>query len=382
MRKLFGAGLAVLTMAALAGHGALAAGYALRTLPSLGPTQPSLAHVMTPSGVAIGESTVNESCPLSQWVACLVDGHTDKQPRAVLWTAHDREPRPLRCLDTTLAPNASWDLPCEAASVNSHGTMVGRSYAGFAAEGRQRPVLWRHPMAAAVDLTPRLEGLPEYDSARAVGINDFGWVLGRARHKGSAAEYAFLLRGKQAQLLSGTGAVAVRPVAINNQIAIGEGRYDEDGQSGVVIWSLEGGATALRSISSPVDHVYASGLSAAGHITGAYWAPLGGHNTQAYLWYQGRAQSLPTDPGHDSRGHSVNAAGQVVGTHCAPGQDIRGCRATLWEGGIRHDLNRMATPPAGHVLVDARSINDHGQIVGWMMSPSGRMHGFLLNPLP
>jgi hypothetical protein len=381
--KSIGAGLAVLTMAALACHAAEAAGYRLRTLAPIGSVHASLAHVLSPSGVALGESTVMQRCPLSQWVACLVYGHTDKQPRAVLWSEHAPDPLAVRCLDATLAANATWDLPCEAMAINGKGVMVGRSYAGMSAEGTHVPVLWRSSTAAPVDLTPRLAGLPDHDSARAVGVNDEGAILGRARLKGtSSTEYAFLLRDGLAQVLPNAGAVAVRPVAINGTLAIGEGRFGGDGQSGVILWTLGGGTSVLRSVNSPVDHVYASGLSSAGHVTGAYWAPLEGRSTQGYVWHQGWVQSLHTDPGHDSRGHSVNAGGLVVGTHCAPFQDIRGCRASLWTNGVRQDLNKLANPPAGHVLLDARGINDKGQIVGWMMAPSGVMLGFLLNPTP
>lgn len=385
--KSFRAGLAVLTAAALASHGAWAAGYRLSILAPLPASQTSLAHVLTPSGGVLGESTVTQRCPLSQWVACLVYGHTDRQPRATFWSdrsdsAAQAVPRTLRCLDATLAAIVTWDLPCEALGVNSRGMMVGRSYAGMGAEGAHRPVLWRGPASPPIDLSPRLQDLPPHDSARAVAINEEGVILGRARIRDSSSEYAFLLRDGLPQLLPNAGAVAVRPVAINGTMAIGEGRFDGDGQSGVIVWQLGGGVGTVRAIASPVDHVYASGLSSAGHVTGAYWAPRQGHATQAYLWHQGHAAALQTDPGHDSRGHSVNAAGQVVGTQCAARQDIRGCRASLWTNGIRQDLNALATPPAGHVFVDARAINDRGQIVGWMRGPAGLMQGFLLTPLP
>jgi uncharacterized membrane protein len=138
--------------------------------------------------------------------------------------------------------------------------------------------------------------------------------------------------------------------------------------------------STVRGIGHHADHVYASGLSSAGHVTGAYWSPLDGHATHAYVWHQGQALPLQTDPGHDSRGHDVNAAGLVVGTQCMAGQDIRGCRASLWTQGVRQDLNELTSAPVGHVLVDARSINDQGRIVGWMMTPSGHMQGFLLTP--
>jgi len=383
LKKLPVAWLAILNLALPAVQDAAAAGYSLRAL-GAGPASPStLAHVLAPSGaLVLGESTITRRCPLSQWMACLVDGHTDHQPRAVFWQAKLPAPQPLSCLDTVLAPSATWDLPCEVSDINSQGVMVGRSYAGMNAERAQRAVMWSRPDAPPIDLAPRMASLPAFDSARAVGINDQGWVLGRARLADQHGEYAFLLRDGQAQVLPTAGAVAVRPVALNGKMALGEARYGGDGQSGVIVWHLAGGVTTLRDIASPIDHVYASGLSSAGHVTGAYWSPLEGRVTQAYLWFQGKAQGLQTDPGHDSRGHSVNAAGQVVGAHCEWGLDIRGCRASLWQDGVRHDLNGLVSLPPGQVLVDARRINDKGLIIGWMRDATGRMQGVLLTPNP
>lgn len=378
----FGLKLAIAGLAAVMGGSATAAGYSVRALAPTTASLPSYSHLLGAAGQAVGETFVRRSCPIRQWVGCMMDGHTDRQPRAVLWSPFAQRPFQLQCLDATLAPHATWDKPCEPLGLNSKGALVGRSYVGSDAAGAQRPVYWPTATSPAIDLSPKLQGLPAYDSARAVGINDAGWILGRARLSGSNSEYAFLLRDGLSTALPNAGAMAVMPVAINNTMAIGEGRYDTGGRSGVIIWTLGGGTMALRSIGGADDHVYASGLSAAGHVTGAYWSPQAGSNTQAYLWHQGRVHPLATDPGHDSRGHSVNAAGEVVGTHCATGQDIRGCRATVWTHGVRRDLNELTSPPAGFTFVDARAINDQGQITGWMVDTQGLFRGFLLTPRP
>ncbi len=362
---------------------ALATGYMVKVLePGTTPKPISFGNPIGPAGMAVGDAVVSRTCPVAQWVSCRVDGHRDTQPRAMVWPASGGQPSELVCLETTLAYAVSWDKPCEAAAINNKGELVGRSYVGRDATHAQRPVLWRSAFAQPVDLSPRLQNLPAFDSARAVGINDQGWVLGRARVSGGNSEYAFILRERQAVVLSAAGALSVLPVAINNAMAIGEGRYDTGGQAGVIIWSLSGNVTALRAITTPEDHIYASGLSSAGHVTGAYWSPLAGSNTVAYVWFKGRAQPLSTDPGFESRGHSVNAQGHVVGNHCEPSADIRTCRATLWAHGQRIDLNRLAAAPAGYTLVDARAINDQGQITGWMATADGQFKGYVLTPRP
>lgn len=360
------------------------AGYLITTQAAADASLDSYANLINAQGSVLGEVYVKQGCPVSQWMTCLMDGYTQSQPRSAWWAASGDTPTLLACLSDKVSPATSWDKPCEALGMNARGVMVGRSYVSKGAfEMQARPVLWLSANSRPVDLSAQLQGLPAYASARAVGINDQGWILGRAQTAGSgSAEYAFLLRDGLPSLLPAMGASSVKAKALNATMAVGEGQYERGGQSGVIVWTLGGPVSTLRSVDGTENYVYAEGLSSAGHVAGFYWAPANKQGNRAYVWYQGRAQALPTDAGYSSVAYGVNAGGQVAGSHCRTDQDIHGCRAVIWTNSVRQDLNSLATPPAGYTFVQAKAINDQGQITGWMIDSRNHARGFSLSPHP
>lgn len=73
----------------------------------------------------------------------------------------------------------------------------------------------------------------------------------------------------------------------------------------------------------------------------------------------------------------INASGQVVGASVGPS----GARAFLWQDGVMRDLNELAGPGLGGVLVSAQHINDAGVITGRMLEQStGRTLPVVLRP--
>lgn len=380
----------ITSLAALLGSALLAlsstsasAAYSVSLLAPIAPDQNSYGNVISANGIVLGESYVKQDCPVSQWVGCLLEGYSSRQPRSVWWPVQGGAPTVLPCLSKVVSTSASWDKPCEAHAVNNRGVMVGRSYVPKGAfDIGVHPVLWLSPGSAPVDLSPQMQGLPSYLSARAVGINEQGWIIGRAQIDNRQNEYAFLLRDGLATVLPSAGALSVKARAINATMAVGDGQYERGGQSGVIVWTLGGPTTTLRTVDGSENDVHAEAISSAGHVAGFYWAPASKQGNRAYTWYQGRAQALPTDTGYSSVAYGVNAAGQVVGSHCRTDQDIHGCRAVVWTNGVRQDLNVLATPPAGFTFVQAKSINDQGQITGWMVNASNAYRGFALTPRP
>lgn len=360
------------------------AGYAVRVLPPLHGDQDSYGEIITPQGGSLGEAYVRQGCPVSQWMNCLMDGYSVRQPRSAWWAPEGGAPIEIPCLGDKASPSTSGDRPCQVHGINTRGVMVGRSYVSTRAfQVQMRPVLWLSPGSAPVDLSTQMQTLPPHVGARAVGINDQGWILGRAQMAGdSAGEFAFLLRDGLAAVLPNAGAPSVKAKALNATMAVGEGQYERGGQSGVIVWTLGGPVSTLRSVDGSENYVYAEALSSAGHVAGFYWAPANKQGNRAYVWYQGRAQALPTDAGYSSVAYGVNATGQVAGSHCRTDQDIHGCRAVIWTNGVRQDLNSLATPPAGYTFVQAKAINDQGQITGWMIDGRNRASGFTLTPRP
>lgn len=380
----------ITSFAALLGSALLAllslpavAAYGVSQLAPITPDQNSYGEVINANGIVLGETYVKQDCPVSQWVGCLVEGHSQRQPRSVWWPVQGGAPTMLPCLSKAVSTSSSWDKPCEALAINNRGVVVGRSYAPKGAfDIGLHPVLWLNPGSAPVDLSTQMQGLPPHVSARAVGINEQGWILGRAQIDSRLNEYAFLLRDGLATLLPSAGALFVKARAINATMAVGEGQYERGGQSGVIVWTLGGPTTTLRSVDGNENDVHAEAISSAGHVAGFYWAPASKQGNRAYIWYQGRAQALPTDVGYSSVAYGVNAAGLAVGSHCRTDQDIHGCRAVVWTNGVRQDLNALATPPAGFTFVQAKAINDQGQITGWMVNAANAYRGFVLTPRP
>ena len=87
------------------------------------------------------------------------------------------------------------------------------------------------------------------------------------------------------------------------------------------------------------------------------------------------------------RGHivalGINESTQIVGYGCT---DLWGHswedRAFLWEDNQLLDLNNLVRADSGWSLRRANDINDHGDIMGYGVSPNGETHAFLLTPVP
>lgn len=86
---------------------------------------------------------------------------------------------------------------------------------------------------------------------------------------------------------------------------------------------------------------------------------------------------LGTLGGTNSEAFCINPNGDVVGTTDMPDGSHH---AFLYTGGMMRDLNSMIPGTNGWQLVEARGINDVGQIVGSGMM-GGQMHAFLMTPV-
>ena len=81
------------------------------------------------------------------------------------------------------------------------------------------------------------------------------------------------------------------------------------------------------------------------------------HYIHAFTWQNGQMTDLGTLNGNRSFAVSVNDYGQVVGT----ADTINSCYATLWQDGIATDLGALA----GFRASSASDINNLGQVVGY-----------------
>jgi probable HAF family extracellular repeat protein len=227
-----------------------------------------------------------------------------------------------------------------ATDINEQGQVVGE---GSFASIREPNLPWyafRYDSGVMVDL-PTLGG----KDAGALANNDAGWTVGYAE---TAAEesHAALWRDHVVTDLSVLlGDTVSRANAINND--------------GVVVGESYQGGQPFPSV-------------------------------RAFIW---RENSAITDLGglpnaYRTQAFDINTAGDVVGTSGFRGDTVGvedGMRAFLYRKGAMTDLNDLIDPSSGWVLVEARAINDQGQIAGsgtttGTLIPYDR-RAFLLTPI-
>jgi len=115
-----------------------------------------------------------------------------------------------------------------------------------------------------------------------------------------------------------------------------------------------------------------------GQITGD--ADLVGDNeTHAFLWDKGIMKDLGVPSGYlDSMGWGINAQAQVCGWAFDADWNVTGF---IWRDGVMADLNELIPPDAGWWIVEARGINDWGQIAATgVRTDTGDYHALLLSP--
>lgn len=97
---------------------------------------------------------------------------------------------------------------------------------------------------------------------------------------------------------------------------------------------------------------------------------------RAVRWLaDGTIQALPRIDSGGSVAYDMNDHGEIVGYSSG----LRGMRAALWIDGVGHNLEDLVDGVAGWQLYQARSINERGDIAGFMApSGGGLTSGFLL----
>jgi probable HAF family extracellular repeat protein len=148
-----------------------------------------------------------------------------------------------------------------------------------------------------------------------------------------------------------------------------------------VMWD-NGQVIDLGALGSPTFNT-PMGINAAGDVVGFADDPEGEFslNLRAVLWPKGQEiQNLGLLPGHaHSQAHAINARGQVVGVSFGGGAPQR---AVIWENGKLSDLNDLVEPGYAGTLVDARDINERGEITGFAFDPvSGALVTYVATPI-
>ena len=214
----------------------------------------------------------------------------------------------------------------QADGINRFSRVTG--YSDVSAAGKVRQHAFLYTGSTMSDIGTLLSSLP---NSFGYGINASGHVTGTAYDAGYSQPHAFFYNGTTAVDIGSIGGL---------------------------------GATAL-------------GINDGDHIVGYY--DTTNSTSHAFLYFGGTMTDLGTLGGDYSYGIGINNSNVVVGGSFV---DVNNAtyHAFIWSNNALADLNTLLDASgAGWTLVEARAINDAGQIVG-TGTHGGVHHAFLLTP--
>ena len=287
-------------------------------------------------------------------------------------------------------------LNSRSQAVNQRGQVVGgaesslhdklsEGFCGFGTSSRCVPFLWQDE--AMVPL-PTLGG----SNGIAFDINSRGLVGGVAEN--STRDSTCANRELQSEpVLWKDGSIRRLPTVLGDPdgfVQAVNNKGEAVGGSGqcwaapffslhAVLWH-DGRATNLGSLGGALftapnainDEGQIVGSSDTTGDTNLFVGPFA--NAHGFLWQHGAISDLGTLPGDGgSSAQGINNHGEAVGT---------GSRAIIWRNGVATDLNTLVPgPPFSPLyLLQAFSINDGGEVVGFGVTANGDGHAFLAIP--
>jgi probable HAF family extracellular repeat protein len=206
-------------------------------------------------------------------------------------------------------------------------------------------------------------------SSYGEGINDGGHVTGYSSTTGNAGPHAFVYDGTILHDLGTLGGSSSYGFDIN---ASGQVTGYSATNSGQVDAFLYDGT--MHDLGTLGGSSYGNGINASGQVTGYSYTSSG--QIHAFL-YDGTMIDLGTLGGYASYGFDINDSGQVVGSYFT--NDYQ--HALLYSDGTMYDLNDLLVAGLGWTLVDARGINDSGQIAVTGVDAQGTAHALRLDPV-
>lgn len=264
----------------------------------------------------------------------------------------------------------------EAYGINDLGHVTGRSWK---ANGSRRAFLWTPGGTNGVPTNPQMRDLgvllKPSSYSYGYGLNNLDEVVGEGDRSQSFIQHPFLWRnGKMTDLGTlGGGQLAFANASGVNDFGqvTGSSQIADHQPSHPFLWQ----SGKMYDLGSLGGYAGGRGINSYGQVVGGSGTPSG--DTHALLWTPNRPNGTSGNlmdlhvfaPAGflNSNAAAIDSFGHVVGsmsTGSGPGH------AFLWtpgsangsSGGTFVDLNAYA--PLGYVLVDARGINDTGQIVG------------------
>jgi probable HAF family extracellular repeat protein len=238
-------------------------------------------------------------------------------------------------------------------------------------------------------------------NGRAITVNGRAQIVGTAENRTldpdcpSPQKYEFkpvLWHGDAVQELttaSGDRNGVAYSVNDNGQIVGGSGRCSTADATGfslmrplhALLW--EAGSTVdlgnLGGKGKVLGH-FARAINNNGEAAG-YSDIAGDTAAHAFRWTRNAGmQDLGTVAGDGhSVGLAINDQGVITGVSVAP--DFSSFRAFVWRAGVMTDLNQLVPAKSTLYLLTACSINSRGEITGFSVDATGKLHGYLAVPV-
>lgn len=311
----------------------------------------------------------------------------------------------------TLGGDDCPDCSSEAASANVYGDVAvlsetaitdphNEDFCGFGTHRQCLAGTWKRGALRA------LPTLPGGNNSQAAWVNNRGQIIGYSENGISdptcAKATPFQSTEFEAVIWNANGEIRQLQPLEGDAVSFGFGINDEGqaiGSSGpcantalppfvagpqaphAVLWEPDGTAHDLGSLVNGAAINIPGGINDRGEVAGGAQSSNGAPH--AFLWTrEAGMQDLGALSGDFLSAapccHTINNKRQVVG-FSIPGPLGSG-RAFLWENGGMTDLNTLIPSDSLWYLLEATSINDSGQIVGWG-TINGYVHAFLATPV-
>ena len=359
---------------------ALASGYDVKVLPSLGGSV-SAAAGLTDSGVATGYSTLAGDAVMHATVwrfGSATDlGTLGGANSGVFWPVKNDSGLVAGISQTSTPDPLGESWSCSAFLPPSDTTCLG--------------FVWRQGVMRAL---PTLGG----NNAFVAGANDRGQITGWAENQvrdptctnGQVLQFRPVIWEEESirelPLLHGDSSGAATGINDRGQ-AIGiSGTCDQAvgrfTAAHAVLWDRDG-VTDLGNLggvawNTPMAINHRGDVAGFANVPGG--ANPGSLNEHAFLWTAGSGMiDLGTLPGDvHSQALGINQRRQVVGTSCTA--HFASCRAFLWDNGVLIDLSASVTGTGLSAALAAQDINDRGVIAGQGTDASGALVAFIATP--
>jgi probable HAF family extracellular repeat protein len=240
-----------------------------------------------------------------------------------------------------------------AFAINAKGQATGY----IAGKETDQACLW--DQGQRIDLTT-----PTSTYSQAYALNNAGAVVGVADLNGFYGHAFLWQNGKMTDL-----------GVLNGGHSCAYGINDKNEVVGYALTAFMGTDMACKAFLWRDGKMTDLGINGVAYAINNHSQIIGVEGSYGFLWQEGKAVRLGSLGGSECYAYGLNDSGEIVG---ASGTKKEALHACVWRNGRIEDLNSEVSAP-GWTLIEARSINAGGQIVG-VGKFRGQRRAFLLTP--